>query len=239
MERENRRAFLGALGWAAGSAVIGIAAMPLLAKDKSGSGEEDVGAVEDLMREHGVLRRALLAYDVCSRRLRSGKEAEVPQALLKITKLFRSFGEDYHERKLEEDHIFPMIRKSSGQAAQYPDILVAQHNRGREITDYVKAVCASGRLAASDSSALAGVLEEFTWMYRHHAAREDTLIFPAWKKELSPKALDEMGEKFEAIEKAEFGGDGFEDALKTMEGIEASLGMTDLAQFTPPAPPKR
>jgi len=238
MERGNRRAFLGTLGLAAGSAAVGLAALPLLAKEKGGSDGKKTGAVEDLMREHGVLRRALLANGVCAQRLQSGKDAEAAPALLKIAKLFRAFGEDYHERKLEEAHIFPLVRKSQGPAAKYPDILVAQHNRGREITDYIMAVCASGRIAASDARPLAGILEQFIWMYQHHAAREDTLVFQAWKEALSAKALDEMGEEFEEIEKAEFGGDGFEDALKTMEGIEAALGMTDLAQFTSPAPPK-
>jgi len=28
--------------------------------------------------------------------------------------LFRSFGEDYHEKKLEEAHIFPTIKKAGG-----------------------------------------------------------------------------------------------------------------------------
>jgi len=38
-------------------------------------------------------------------------------------------------------------------------------------------------------------------MYRNHAAREDTIIFPAWKQTLTGKQLDEMNEKFEDIER--------------------------------------
>src|ERR1017187_890582 len=63
---------------------------------------DDVSAVEDLMREHGVLRRALVVYREVAVRLRASAATVPPSALQKTAKLFRSFGEDYHERKLEE-----------------------------------------------------------------------------------------------------------------------------------------
>ena len=46
-----------------------------------------------------------------------------------------------------------------------------------------------------------------------------------------------MGEKFEDIERQQFGHDGFEDALKRIAEIEAQLGLADLAQFTAPPLP--
>lgn len=48
--------------------------------------------------------------------------------------------------------------------------------------------------------------------------------------------LDEMGELFEEIE--QFGKDGFEDAVAQIARVEETLGIADIAQFTPP-PPKR
>ena len=73
-------------------------------------------------------------------------------------------------------------------------------------------------------------------MYQNHAAREDSIVFPAWKNALSGDELEDLGEKFEDIEKAQFGGDGFESAVKQIGDIEQALGFADLAQFTPPAP---
>ena len=35
----------------------------------------------------------------------------MPSAIARTAKLFRSFGEDYHERKLEEAYIFPAYEK--------------------------------------------------------------------------------------------------------------------------------
>jgi hemerythrin superfamily protein len=74
-------------------------------------------------------------------------------------------------------------------------------------------------------------------MYRPHAAREDTIVFPAWKDILSEEQLDEMGEKFEQIEHQQFGEDGFENAVRQIASIEAELGLADLSQFTAPSSP--
>lgn len=206
-----------------------------------GEGEEketEVTATEDLMREHGVIRRALLVYAELAPKLRSDPGSVDPAALHKAAQLFRSFGEDYHERELEEQHIFPTIRKMNRpELTHYADVLTAQHQRGREITDYVLAVT-TGKIGKQHGDELANIFEAFTLMYQNHAAREDTIIFPAWKTNYTNKQLDELGDKFEEIEKKTFGKDGFDDAEHTMTQIEATYGFTDIAQFTPPAPPK-
>ncbi len=200
--------------------------------------EKEVGAVEDLMREHGVLRRALLVYIECVPKLRANPAGLGAGAIAQTAKLFRSFGEDYHEKMLEEAHIFPAIRKAGGPAAAYVDVLIEQHNRGREITDYILAVTGNGAIGAGDAEPLARTFETFVLMYQNHAAREDTIVFPAWKDALSERQLREMGDKFEDIERRTFGKDGFEDAVKQIAQIEQSLGFADLAQFTAPPPPK-
>jgi len=198
----------------------------------------EVTATEDLMREHGILRRALLVYTAAAGKLRADASAVPPDALQKTAKLFRAFGEDYHEKKLEETYIFPAVKQAGGGAAAYPDILVVQHNRGREITEYIIAVTNGAKLGASNAEPLAKALESFVLMYRNHAAREDTIIFPAWKQTMTAGQLDEMGEKFEDIEHEQFGEDGFDDAAKQIGDIEGSLGLADISQFTAPPPPK-
>jgi hemerythrin-like domain-containing protein len=205
--------------------------------DENAKGGE-VTAAEDLMREHGVLRRALLVYGETAPKLRSNPQSIAPDALQKTAKLFRAFGEDYHEKKLEEAYIFPAVKQAGGAAATLPDILIAQHQRGREITDYVLAVTNGAKLGASNAQPLARALETLVRMYEHHAAREDTIIFPAWKQTMTAKQLDEMGDKFEDIEREQFGSDGYEDAVKQIGDIEGSLGLADISQFTAPPPPK-
>ena len=109
--------------------------------------EPEVTATEDLMREHGVIRRALLVYFETVPKLRQNAASVDPSALRQTAQLFRTFGEDYHEKMLEEQHIFPLVRKQGGELERYADILTAQHNRGREITDYVLAVTNGSRMS--------------------------------------------------------------------------------------------
>src|SRR5947208_13808815 len=72
--------------------------------------EEEVTATEDLMREHGVLNRALLVYEEGLRRLRA-KEEVPPEVFHRTATLVKTFVEDYHE-KLEENFLFPEFEKA-------------------------------------------------------------------------------------------------------------------------------
>jgi hemerythrin-like domain-containing protein len=225
-----------------GTALLTTAAAATLAVNAWGqtqeSSEPEVTAAEDLMREHGVIRRALLVYAQLADKLRKSPGAVDAAALHKTAQLFRTFGEDYHERMLEEQHIFPIVRKMKGEAAKYPDILTAQHQRGREITDYTLSVTNAPKISVQHGEPLARTFEAFVRMYENHAAREDTIVFPAWKTNFSNKRLDELSDQFEEIEHKMFGKDGFEDAEKTISEVEATFGFTDISQFTPPPPPK-
>jgi hemerythrin-like domain-containing protein len=196
--------------------------------------EPEVTATEDLMREHGILRRALLVYQETAANLTSSVAVPTPP-LQKTAKLFRAFGEEYHEKKLEEAYIFPAVKKAGGAAAGYADILIAQHQRGREITDFIIAATAGEKV--SNSKSFIAALQSLVRMYEHHAAIEDTIVFPAWKQTLNADQLDEMNDKFEDIEHEQFGEDGFEEALKQIADIEQSLGLSDLSKFTAPPPP--
>jgi hemerythrin-like domain-containing protein len=219
---------------AAGSAAAGALLLTSCGKKEN---EAEVTANEDLMREHGVIRRALFVYAETARRARQDA-GKIPLAsLLDTSKLFRQFAEDYHERALEEENIFPVVRKLKAAVAQLPDVLQAQHQRGREITDYITRIASGSSISTNESERFAATLDAFVAMYGPHAAREDTELFPAWKKALGDKAYDEMGDKFEDIERRTFGHDGFEDALGRIAKIEQDFGLADLAVVTaPPAP---
>src|SRR5207248_1096360 len=97
--------------------------------DKKDKPDEEVGAAEDLMREHGVLNRILLIYEEGLRRLRN-KEDVPPEVFLKPATLVRKFVEDYHE-KLEEKFIFPEFEKAK-KLADLVKVLKEQHEAGRK-----------------------------------------------------------------------------------------------------------
>jgi hemerythrin-like domain-containing protein len=121
---------------------------------------------------------------------------------------------------------------------QLPDVLKVQHDRGRAINDYVTSVTRAGTISSGNARPLADALDGLVLMYRHHAAIEDTVVFPAWKAAVSAREYDELTDRFEELEHQMFGKDGFDDAVARIAAIEEMLGVADLAAFTAPAPPK-
>ncbi len=233
-ESITRRKVMTAALAVGGATIVAPASLIAMPEEK----EPEVTATEDLMREHGVLRRALLVYYETAPRIRSNPASLDASQLYKTAQLFRDFGENYHERLLEEKHIFPIVKKGPAAAAQYVPILIEQHDRGREITEYILAVTKSGKIATANAEPMARALDSFVLMYQNHAAREDTIVFPAWKTHFTNKQLDELSDQFEDIEHKMFGKDGFDDAVSKIAAVETALGYADISQFTPPPPPK-
>lgn len=227
LETPRRGLFVAA---AASAATVALAACGKKAPDK------DVSAVEDLMREHGVLRRILVLYRESAAFVRANFSSVDGKLIWRAADLFRRFGEAYHEQQLEETHIFPQALKAGGEASRLIPILIAQHARGRQITAFIQSRCAAGGIAGADVEPLARALESFTRMYEAHAAYEDTIIFQAWRNSLSPQQLDEAGDQFEEIEKQTFKGDGFGQAIAEVAAIETAMRIHDLSHYTAEAP---
>jgi hemerythrin-like domain-containing protein len=229
----SRRAAFAALGVAgAGLALAGCARGEKPAKPEE---PPDVSATEDLMREHGILRRLLVVYRESAAVIRSAPKTLDLAALGQAVDLFRTFGEAYHEKGLEEAHVFPMVKKAGGRVADLVDTLTAQHDRGRQINDFLSGRVKAGSLG--DAGPVADALESFARMYEIHAALEDTVVFQAWRASLGKTALDDWSDKFEDIEHQTFKGDGFDLALEQVSTIEQRLGLSDLARYTAPPPP--
>ena len=224
----NRRLFL--MSAPAGLATAFVARNTALADDKK-KDEEEVGAAEDLMREHGVLNRVLLIYEEGLRRIH--KNQDIPPEVFRTTAtLVRKFVEDYHEQ-LEEKHIFPAFEKAQ-KLADLVKVLRRQHEAGRDLTAVILRESADDRFKKDDArKAIVTSCEAFIRMYRPHESREDTVLFPALRKVLSEKQIKELGEQFEKEEDKLFGEEGFEKVVDQVAGIEKQLGIHDLEQFTP------
>jgi hemerythrin-like domain-containing protein len=217
--------------------LIGAASgLGLAACSKGDTGGADVIATEDLMREHGLIRRLIVIYREAAASIAANASGFDAGPLGQAATLFQRFAEDYHELKLEEQHVFPQVLKAGGEAASMAPVLIAQHARGRQITGYIRSTCAGGKVGSGAAAPLVGALLSFARMYEAHAAWEDTILFPAWKATLSPGAFREMSERFEEIERNTFAGDGFDIAAVEVSRIEQAMGLHDLARFTAPAP---
>jgi hemerythrin-like domain-containing protein len=192
---------------------------------------EDISPAEDLMREHGVLNRILLIYDEHLRRL-AAKQTFDGSVLAGAADIVRHFVEEYHE-KLEEDYLFPRFRKAS-KLIGLVDTLIAQHKAGRELTAQIRELGSLATLKyVSDSDKLGDALRAFLRMYRPHEAREDTVLFPAFRSIVSAHEYDALGEDFEKKEDELFGEDGFFKVVDEVAMLEKKIGIYDLSQFTP------
>ena len=226
---EERRRFLRAAASVAGIALASCAGSPAWAEsgDRETEGAE-VTPGEDLMQEHGVLERILLVYDEAIARIekREKKQALDLAVVTKAAGIVRRFVEDYHE-KLEEQFVFPRLR-SAGREVDLVAVLLRQHERGRVLTDEISRSARNGA-----SPELAGLLRSFVRMYRPHAAREDTVLFPAFRDVVGRAAYRQLGEQFEDKEHELFGEHGFETVVGEVADLERSLGIYDLSSFTP------
>jgi hemerythrin-like domain-containing protein len=213
------------------TAITGIAGATLLpgCKDEDDD-EQKVSPPEDLMQEHGLLNRVLLIYDTCKAHL-INKETFPIEALSNAAGVIRTFVENYHEKQ-EENYLFPRFQKAN-QLTDLVQVLLKQHNAGRALTDQVMQLSNSSARTDTETQKLVQVLTSFNSMYRPHEAREDTVLFPAFRKLVSKHEYDSLGEEFENNEHKLFGKDGFETMVGKVADIEKSLDIYDLAQFTP------
>jgi hemerythrin-like domain-containing protein len=223
----NRRTFLASLS--SGIVLAGCSgASRSAASPHGGEPEEEVTPAEDLMREHGVLRRVMYLYDEAAQRLE--RSADVPlDALAGGAAMIRRVIEDYHER-LEEDLLFPRFEKA-GTLAELTATLRKQHAVGRTLTEQITAL-SSRTLADADRTKLASLLRSFNHMYRPHAAREDTVLFPALEELVGKHVYEELGEQFEDKETQMLGAHGFEHAVEQVAKLEQAFGLDDLAKLT-------
>ncbi|QUR67829.1 hemerythrin domain-containing protein [Mycobacterium spongiae] len=193
--------------------------------------EVEVTPPEDLMREHGVLKRVLLIYREGIRRLQAGEPIPA-QALNASAGVIRSFIEDYHE-PLEEQYVFPRLEEAD-KFTDLTTVLRTQHERGRALTDRVlAATTGTGGSDQPARDALVADMSAFIVMYEPHEAREDTVVFPGLRDVVSPAEFRDMAEIFEDEEHQRFGQTGFQGVVDSVADIEKSLGIYDLSQFTP------
>ena len=224
---EPRRTFLRVVTSTFGVVLVGCASSNGAegAKQPHADSEEaEVTPGEDLMQEHGVLERILLVYDEAARRIERRENFDVT-VVASAAGIVRRFVEDYHEQ-LEEKFVFPRL-EAAKRELELVKVLRRQHQRGRELTE---AIAKSAKTASPE---LAGALRSFVRMYRPHAAREDTVLFPAFRAVVGRAAYRELGEQFEDQEHARFGEHGFENNVTEVARLETTLGIGDLASFTP------
>jgi hemerythrin-like domain-containing protein len=221
------------IGSLAPSTVLDSLITPTLAAAGGKQQERNKGKVtppEDLMREHGVLDRVLLIYEAGMRKLAANEDFD-HSVMIASAEIVRDFIENYHETS-EEEHVFPRFMNAN-QMVDLVNTLLEQHVAGRLITENILKFAPTSRKNTDDRRQLVGAMQSFIAMYRPHAAREDTDLFPKLRDLVSSNEYDAMAEEFEKKERQLFGDDGFETMAQRLAGLEQSIGIHDISQFTP------
>ena len=132
------------------------------------------------MREHGVLKRSCSSTE---KRCGGSTPAKSwpPEACADSGRIIRSFIEDYHE-KLEEDFLFPRFQKAN-KLVDLVEVLLRAAPGGTEADGHDAA--SRDRFQPSeirrDRNSWRTPSGNFVRMYRPHEAREDTVLFPAFR----------------------------------------------------------
>lgn len=187
---------------------------------------------EELMTEHGVLKRVLLAYRVMSAQLAAGRTP--PQgAITDAAQIISDYIESFHEG-LEEAYVFPRLQRA-GQHVGLIRTLLVQHDRGRHITAAILSTADDLRPERARAT-LPTYIEQFVRMYEAHEAWEDTVVFPALRALTPERTLQLLAERFAEEAHSQYGDHALARILGRVEALEQQLGIADLADLTPPAP---
>ena len=203
-----------------------------LATSGSSAAPPDAPPDVDLMAEHGVLKRVLLIYQEALRRLGDGQALAI-SAIHDGAEVIHEFIESFHE-PLEEGYVFPRLR-TAGLLVSTVDTLLVQHGRGRQLTQLIiESSTPTAMRSRAARSAVTGAMSAFVRMYEPHEAREDTVVFPAFRALLSASELNELAATFADLQVRQFGKGAFGAVVERVAVIERSLGIYDLNEFTPP-----
>ena len=236
--RVSRRAMLltaGGLAAAGGglAAGIGLSQSAGAAPEEGRPGREAAVPTpgEDLMTDHGLLIRILLIYRRLGALAAAGKALSAPH-LHDSALIIHDYIEAFHE-ELEEAYIFPRLQRA-GRLTDTVSTLLLQHARGRELTQLILAsTSAGGMVPARAVQAVSGAMAAFVRMYEPHEAREDTVVYPAFRALLSATEISDLGQHFASLEQRQLGRGGFGALVSRVADIEQALGVYDLNQFTP------
>jgi hemerythrin-like domain-containing protein len=200
----------------------------------------DIPATEELMTDHGVLKRILLIYRESVRRLQSGDNLD-PAAPFHAAQMVHDYIEDFHEG-IEEGYVFPRLLRA-GRLEDTVHTLLTQHDRGRKLTISIIRACSPmamdgmprspGFATATARSRLADALAAFVTMYEPHEAREDTEIFPAFREITTDREFALVSEQVAEAQHRRYGDNPLAGFIDQIRSIEQQLGIADLDTFTP------
>lgn len=193
--------------------------------------EYSATAIEILERQHGLNRRALAIL----RKIKNGINAQMdisPEVAGGAVEIIRTFMIDAHQA-MEEKYVFPVLGASQ-KTADLIAVLRGQHAAASQLTGILKPLCADfSQNDPANRRKAANMIHLLTYMSNAHESWEDTALFPRLRVDISEKSYDGLTSQLEAAETQFFGPSGFQETIQKIATLEQSLGIGNLASFTP------
>jgi hemerythrin-like domain-containing protein len=106
--------------------------------------------------------------------------------------------------------LFPRFEKAK-KMTDLVAVLRTQHKQGLSLTDLIRANANQQALKNTETKRKTmRYIRQFVRMHNPHEAREDTVLFPEFRRIVSQNECDALGEEFEDQEHKLFGEDGIE-----------------------------
>ncbi len=191
-------------------------------------------AVEELRKDHEILRKDTAAFEATVRGLARSPEAtgEALSGSLRARLAYFQAGMRLHFRR-EEEGLFPDVRRMVSEGARRADVIaqffreeaeddLSAHTvlvaRMDEMIGALAEAEAAGRLGEQEGHQLRVQFGLFKSLLERHAAKEDNLIFPMVERALTPAQLDAVLDRLASIRPEEDLGD---TSLRRADGLSA------------------
>ncbi|MDR3568748.1 MAG: hemerythrin domain-containing protein [Syntrophobacteraceae bacterium] len=188
-------------------------------------------AIELLERQHGVTRRALAVMS----KIKDGINAQTdiqPETVRGAVEIVGSFMIDCHQL-MEEKFVFPVFAASPN-TSELIAVLRQQHAAAFRLIEILKPLSANfSPKDRENQRKTANMLHLLARMSQAHASWEDTALFPLLHSVVPATSYDRLSSDLQGAETEFLGQNGFDETLQTIARYENSLGIGNLASFTP------
>jgi hemerythrin-like domain-containing protein len=156
--------------------------------------------IEILMNEHRRIEAGLDALDAWVGRLQAGSAPPLSD-LRDFVRFIQAFADRTHHGK-EEDILFEvMVREGFPREGGPIAVMLMEHDEGRaHVKVLAEAAEAGAELSGEALDRVAAAGHGYTGLLRAHIQKEDQILYPMARAQLSPAAYEEAAERCRAYE---------------------------------------
>jgi hemerythrin-like domain-containing protein len=175
-----------------------------------------VSPVDELVREHALIRRMLAVLERIAGRVEAGAAFPFADAAV-VLRFFREFVERVHHRKEHECCYPSAVLESHQEVVEAIGELEGDHEDSRGVLQGLLLFWEPGELLADERVGFAGLARTYARRLREHMAVEEESLYPAVRARIRGKDLDEVQERFARIGSGAESASSWEHVCATLE----------------------